>query len=169
MSNLLAKYQFIAFLEITCHGIILSPAEKLIDNLLRKIYFILTYFDQLVRSLSLMVKSLITKRWGPLTLPWVVPLFTECHVQVTPLNISLCFLSINQKAYIRVQIRILNTNIVYLLKGVDVSFFPSFTAMCKRTETCSPERSPRELGLCNCPSKPKTATHQGQQRFFKLG
>ena len=40
MSNLLAK--FIAFLEITCHGIILSPAEKLIDNLLRKIYFILT-------------------------------------------------------------------------------------------------------------------------------
>ena len=45
MSNLLAKYQFIAFFGITCHGIILSPTEKLIDNLLRKIYFIFTYFD----------------------------------------------------------------------------------------------------------------------------
>ena len=27
------------------YGIILSPTEKLIENLLRKIYFILTYFD----------------------------------------------------------------------------------------------------------------------------
>ena len=45
MGNLLAKYQFIAFFGITRHGIILCPNEKLIDNLLRKIYFIFTYFD----------------------------------------------------------------------------------------------------------------------------
>ena len=45
MSNPLAKNQFIAFFGIICHGIILSPTEKLIDNLLRKIYFIFTYFD----------------------------------------------------------------------------------------------------------------------------
>ena len=45
MSILLAKYQFIAFFGITRHGIVLSPAEKLIDNLLRKIYFVIKYFD----------------------------------------------------------------------------------------------------------------------------
>ena len=33
------------FFKITCHGIILSPIEKLIDNLTRKIYLIRTYFD----------------------------------------------------------------------------------------------------------------------------
>ena len=45
MGNLLDKYQFIAFFGITCHGIILCATEKLIDNLLRKIYFIFAYFD----------------------------------------------------------------------------------------------------------------------------
>ena len=45
MSNLQAKYQFIAFLGITCYGTIFST-EKLIDNLLGKIYFILIYFDK---------------------------------------------------------------------------------------------------------------------------
>ena len=33
------------FFKITCPGIILSPIEKLIDNLTRKIYLIRTYFD----------------------------------------------------------------------------------------------------------------------------
>ena len=40
------------------------------------------YLSMLVRSLSVMAKSWINKlkRWGPLTLPWVVSLFTLCHL-----------------------------------------------------------------------------------------
>lgn len=45
MGWLLTKYQFVTFFKITCHGIILCPVEKLIDNLTRRIYFIRTYFD----------------------------------------------------------------------------------------------------------------------------
>ena len=33
------------FSKITCHGIILSPIEKLSDNLTKKIYLIRTHFD----------------------------------------------------------------------------------------------------------------------------
>ena len=68
MSNLLTKYQFIAFFGITWQRIIFSPTEKLIDNLLRKVYSILirtltsrvvssAYLTMLVRSLSPMAKS----------------------------------------------------------------------------------------------------------------
>ena len=49
------KYQFIAFFGITCHGILLCLTEKLIDNLLRKIYFI--YFIPDLSRIEVKIQS----------------------------------------------------------------------------------------------------------------
>ena len=40
--------------------------------------------------------------------------------------------------------------------------------LSKRTETCCTEQSPQELGLCNCPSKPKWQPIKASSVFFLI-